>query len=240
MNILAWLFEKIPEIPLKNNLRYFLAFSPLVPNFISNMSPVKGYVLHNQPKPGDIVIDAGAYPGDYSIWASRKIGPEGRIICFEPDTKNRKVLRKNLEKKALKNFIIVPKGLWDENTILKLKNSDGLHTQLDLEVGDEEIEVVKLDDELKNIGVSKVDILKMDIEGAEIQALQGAEQTLKNNNCSTAIASYHIVNGKITSEFVENFLRKIGYRAKSDYPTHLTTYAKKEENSDGRKSTRNN
>ena len=80
----------------------------------------------------------------------------------------------------------------------------------------------------KGLKIAKVDVIKMDIEGAEIEAIQGAEETLKRNYAYVAIASYHIVNGKTTSIFLENYLSKIGYKAKSDFPKHLTTYGKKE------------
>lgn len=226
-HFLSVLFEKFPEWSFKNDIRYFLSFSKLIPKSISDMSPVKGYELYYHLKEGDVVVDVGAYPGDYSVFAARRVGRTGKVICFEPDARNRKVLRKNMEKEKLNNFIIVPKGLWNKSTKLKIKVSDGLHTELSKDNGEQEIEVVRLDDELKKIGIKKVDVLKMDIEGAEIEAIQGAKQTLKNNNVHVMIASYHIVNGETTSHFLEGFLKNIGYNAKSDYKKHLTTYGAK-------------
>lgn len=220
---LSKIFEKLPEIPIKNNLRYFLAFNRLIPDFVSELSPVKGYEMYYKLKEGDFVVDVGAYPGDYAVYASRKIGKNGKIICFEPDPRNRRILRRNLEREKFNNFIIVPKGLWNENTKLNLENSDGLHSYLSSNSG-EKIDVVKLDDELNMLGINKIDVLKMDIEGAEIEAIQGAIKTLRNNDVNVKIASYHVVNGKTTSVFLENFLRKIGYEAKSDFKKHLTTF----------------
>lgn len=222
-SILAAIFEKIPEIPIKNDIRYFLAFSPLVPKFVSDISPVKGYELHLKLEQGDYVVDAGAYPGDYSILASRKVGQTGKVIAFEPDPKNREILRKNLEKEGRDNFIIVPKGLWNKNTKLNLENPDGLHSNLK-GISGQQIEVVKLDDELKKLGIDKINVLKMDIEGSEVEALEGAEETLKNNKTKIIVASYHKREGKTTSYFVEDFLKKLGYETKSDFPKHLTTY----------------
>jgi len=51
---------------------------------------------------------------------------------------------------------------------------------------------------LKELGVRKVDFIKMDIEGAEIQALRGMERTLKENDVRLVIAAYHEVDGKLT------------------------------------------
>ncbi len=223
-SFLSKVFEKIPEWPIKNDIRYFLAFNKLIPKNISDLSPVKGYEMYRKLKKGDIVIDAGAYPGDYAVYASRKVGIKGKVICFEPDPKNRRILKRNLDNEKMGNFIIVPKGLWNENKKLKLSYSDGLHSSLNVDRG-EEIEVVRLDDEIKKLGIKKVNVIKMDIEGAEVQAVQGAINTLKRNKPYIIIASYHIVDGKTTSFFLEKFLQKLGYKTKSDFKKHLTTFA---------------
>ena len=221
--MLATCFEKFPEVPMKNSLRYFFAFNRFVPAFISNLLPVKGYELHYQLKENDIVVDVGAYPGDYAIFAGRKVGNGGKVICFEPNPENRKILIKNIEHGELKNVIIIPKGLWNENTILKIKE-DELSSSVLTKNGQTIIDVVRLDDELEKLGIEKIDFLKMDIEGAEIEAIEGCRKILKKSNSNVAIASYHVVDGKTTSEFIENFLIKLGYNVKSDFPKHLTTY----------------
>src|SRR3989338_8197106 len=78
--------------------------------------------------------------------------------------------------------------------------------------------------DIRNFGIKKVDVLKMDIEGAEIEALEGCVDTLRKNKVNVIIASYHIVKGKRTSYYVEDFLKKLGYSAMSAFPKHLTTY----------------
>lgn len=223
-HFLSKAFEKIPEHHWKNDLRYFIAFNKLIPNAVADMSPVKGYEMYRKLKEGDIVVDAGAYPGDYAVYASRKVGKTGKVICFEPDPKNRRVLMKNLMKEKHGNFVIVPKGLWNKNTKLKMEAMDGLHSSLLGNKG-HEINVVRLDDALKKLGISKVDVIKMDIEGAEIEAIQGAIKTLRNNKVYVAIASYHVVDGKTTDIFLEKFLSKLGYKTKTDFKRHQTTFA---------------
>jgi FkbM family methyltransferase len=223
-NILAWLFEKFPEIPFKNRMREFLAFNPIVPRFVSDISPLKGYELYYHLKPGDIVVDAGAFTGDYAIFAAKRVGPSGSVIAFEPDEKNRAILARNMNHDKISNMTIIPKGLWNKNTFLS-SSSFGLHTTLSDKTDSNKIQVVKLDDELKSLGIKKLDFLKMDIEGAEIQAIQGSLDTLRKFKPKIAIASYHIVNGKPTSVFLEKFLSKLGYNVKSDFSKHTTTYA---------------
>jgi FkbM family methyltransferase len=239
-SILTKGFERFPEWPVKNEIRYFLAFNPLVPKAISDLSPVKGYELYYQLKPGDVVVDAGAFTGDYTVYASRKVGPTGRVLAFEPDPKTCRILERNLKRERFQNVTIIPKGLWNENTTLTFQvlNSLQSHVAASPAPGEApdrvQVEVVRLDDELQRLGITKVDLLKMDIEGAEIQAIEGCEKVLAENNVHVAIAAYHIVNGETTSLFLEKFLRARGYETKSDYHKHLTTYAwKRNESGEG-------
>lgn len=222
--LLSKIFEKFPEIPFKNKMRYFLAFNKLVPNFISDISPLKGYVLYYSLKPGDIVVDAGAFTGDYTIYAAKKVGKKGKILAFEPDAKNRKILEKNIKSEKLENIIIIPKGLWDENTTLFL-NPSNLSSKLSKNKKYPSVQVVRLDDEVIKLKINKIDFIKMDIEGAEINAIKGCVNVIRKFKPRFAIASYHIVNDKRTSIFLESFLFKEGYFVKSDFLNHLTTYA---------------
>lgn len=221
---LAFLFEKFPELPIKNDIRYFLSFNPLVPKFISDISPLKGYELYYHLKEGDIVVDAGAFTGDYTIFAAKKVGQTGRVIAFEPDLKNRNILEKNLRHKKITNVIIVPKGLWSKDDKLNMDASHGLSSKIS-EIGSNEIDVITLDNELKRRDIKKVDVIKMDIEGAEIEAVKGCINTIKRYFPFFAIASYHIVDGNPTYIFLEDYLRKRGYFVKTDFPNHRTTYA---------------
>ena len=224
-NAMVNAFLHIPEWRWKNELRYFLAFSPLVPRFIKDWSPVRGYELKRRIRPGDVIVDAGAYPGDYAIFAARRAGASGRVICFEPGERNRAVLERNVKAAGLRNVTIVPKGLWNERTTLRFAQDGLASTALGGEGTDSAIEVTTLDDALAELGVGRVDVLKMDIEGAEIQAIQGARRTLESGDVHVCIASYHIVDGRTTSHWLEEYLRSLGYRAESAYPKHLTTNA---------------
>lgn len=223
-NPLISAFMGIPEFNWKNDLRYFLAFCPLVPSFVSDWSPIKGYEKHYQVKEGDVVVDAGAYPGDYTIFAAKRVGNSGRVIAFEPDEGNRAVLARNLAGRKLSNVTVVPKGLWNMETELGF-DPGGFCSKVDsLGHGRETIPVTTLDVALTQLGIEKIDVLKMDIEGAEIQAVEGCRETLLRSDAFVCIASYHLVDGCDTSGRMEAFLRSVGYQAHTGYPRHLTTY----------------
>lgn len=193
-------------------------------------TPIKGYLNKYLPRSGDVVIDCGAYGGAFSIYAAKLVGDNGRIISFEPDSKNYELLLSNIKLNGLNNIIPVNKGLWDSNDTLPFnaihsgtsslfdKKENGLASN---------ISVVTIDSEIATLGIKKIDFIKMDVEGAEIEALKGAEKTLTENRVNLAVASYHIRDGKQTCHGVEKLLAGFGYKAETSFPEHLTTYASK-------------
>ena len=189
-----------------------------------------GYIKNHKLKPGEIVIDCGADVGDFTMYASRAVGQSGQVIAFEPDPAICERLRFNLELNGINNVIVVQKGVWFEKTTLKFMSAkDKPRTFLldDSGEGIIEIPVVSIDDELKELGIKKVDFIKMDVEGAELEAVIGAGRTLAENRVDLAIASYHIVGGEKSFYKLEKELTRIGYKVETSYPRHLTTYATK-------------
>jgi len=216
-------FIHVPEWAWKNTLRRWLAFSRVVPGFIQNYSPLKGYESVREIQSGDVVVDAGAFPGDYTLFAARRVGPSGRVIAFEPGEKNRRVLERNLKKSRVHNVTVLPYGLWSHRVRLGL-DANGLATSVRAQRHGEMIEAVPLDFALSETGVDRIDVLKMDIEGAELQALEGAMDTLGRCKPYTCVASYHLVEGENTSRRVEQLLRRAGLETRTGYAKHLTTY----------------
>jgi hypothetical protein len=90
------------------------------------------------------------------------------------------------------------------------------------------IPVTTLDVDIWAVG-GTVDFIKMDIEGAEIEAIRGAIRTLKENNVHLAIASYHWCwGGRRTADVLKKMFPEYGYNVSTGYPIHLTTYAWRE------------
>ncbi|MBU0679334.1 MAG: FkbM family methyltransferase [Verrucomicrobia bacterium] len=220
------LFDAVPEGVFKMRMRFFLAFNPFVPSSIRRMSPVRASINNYVPHAGDIVVDAGAFPGDYTVYASRKVGPEGRIVAFEPNPVNFKQLKHHVEAFDLQNVTLLQKGLWSKDCTLKMAGA-GVDTHV-VENGEHEVELVSLDKELQRLGIHKVDVIKMDIEGAEIRALEGAHKTLMENDIHLAIGSYHEFEGEVTKDKTEHILKSLGYKYFTGYPERPNTYAWKE------------
>lgn len=190
-----------------------------------------GYEKHYSIKEGDIVVDAGAYLGHFTVYAALRVGPTGKVVAFEADPYVYNVLLRNIKLNNLTNVIAINKGVWSHDTELAF-DSRGNASQIVTDNAQaktliKRIPVVSLDSELQRLGLPRVDLIKMDIEGAELQAAAGARRLMEHSNCCFAIASYHMVNGAQTSVSLEKFFRAAGYRVVTEYPAHLTTYAAK-------------
>lgn len=189
-----------------------------------------GYFKYYSLKEGDIVIDGGAYLGEFTLYAAKVVGNGGKVIAFEPDPLNYKKLLENISLNNLDNVIAINKGLYSENTNLKFYNDSSggsflISEDLESKPNDiVEVPVVKLDDEMNRLGIQKVDFIKMDIEGAEIEALKGCKRLLESNCVNLAIASYHILDGLPTCKRLEGLLLDMGYNVETSNPQHLTTY----------------
>ena len=144
---------------------------------------------------GSIVLDVGANSGIYSIFYSRLVGDKGRIYAFEPDTSNYFLLQENLKLNNCNNVRAYNFALSNKESIVEMISYNPADLNLKLqgdsfkymkEVSDiteplHRTKAYKLDDldEIKNI--SKIDFIKIDVEGAELLVLQGSINTIKKH-----------------------------------------------------------
>jgi FkbM family methyltransferase len=190
----------------------------------------RGYLEEYVPREGDVVIDVGAYTGDTALIFSKLVGEKGRVICFEPDSYCFQKLVKN-KALRLKNVVALKRLLWSRKTVVKFAETNTIGSSVFSAGGYGRIRRVRattLDEELRRLNLDRVDFIKMDVEGAEIEILKGASRTLRNNAPRLAIATYHVVRGRQTREEVERILRRLGYETKTIFwPETITTAWKK-------------
>lgn len=172
-------------------------------------------------KEGITIVDIGAHIGMYTTLAAEKIGKKGKIIAIEPEIKNYNQLLKNIDLNGLENITPVRVALSDHSGYEKLYISSwsGSHSLLSnvnetsLSI---KVEVKTLDKLLEELNIKKIDVIKIDTEGAELPILKGAKETLKNNpNIKLLIASYHY---RSESKEVLDFLQKLEFKAKICIP----------------------
>ena len=193
---------------LTNEALYFV-----VPDF-------KYYQHFYKVKNGDVVMDAGANCGHLSIYYSKLTGENGKIYAFEPDKINIERINENinLNKDLENNIKIESLLLWNENKMVDFYEAGTVGSSA-VWIPDTDKcvkkEAVRIDDWVRRNNINKLDFIKMDIEGAEIEALEGCVKTIQNLSPNFAIASYHFVNGEQTYIKVEEFFKKINYPYKT-------------------------
>jgi FkbM family methyltransferase len=145
-------------------------------------------------EPGDVVIDAGGGWGDTALYAACRTGEKGAVFCFEFLPDNLSILEENLALNLhLKDKIsIVQEAAWDRSgeNLSFVPQGPGTHISLD-ETDGPVVQTRAIDDFVRQRELERVDFVKMDIEGAELRALHGAQQTLRMFRPKLAISLYH-------------------------------------------------
>ncbi len=143
---------------------------------------------------GKDFLDAGAYLGDTSILLLKKYNPK-RVFAYEPVNENVEHLKETIKKNSTDQIVIVNKGLGDKEGEIDIYISpgqlSGCTTNGSLAGSStikETIHITTIDNECKD---RKVGLIKMDIEGAEYSAIQGALETIKRDSPVLLISLYH-------------------------------------------------
>lgn len=140
-------------------------------------------VIGNCLKHNDVFIDIGASIGLMSVFASQCVG-NGRVLSFEPQSERFKILSSNKELNNCKNIKPFNNGLGQEKNQLKLYTD--IHSPSLVDHNDdpshyEVVDILVLDEVLKNEKINNVKFIKIDVEGFEIHVLKGAKNILKTN-----------------------------------------------------------
>jgi FkbM family methyltransferase len=177
-----------PGLTLTVNLRRHVMFWS---GGLARFEPYTVAALRAAVRPGDTVFDVGANIGFFSTLLSRWVGPEGRVLAFEPEPENLGMLHDNLARNTCLNVSVVEAavGAAPGAATFSLDASTGSTgclgddpTAGELAVGTGSVRLIETPVEtLDRVVASRdavPDVIKMDIEGGEIHALEGAAATL--------------------------------------------------------------
>lgn len=168
-------------------------------------------------KEGMVVIDVGAHIGIYSVLAAKKVE---KVVALEPFSKNYERLKENSA--PFKNIITKNIALSNRKGempfyVSEFSFSHSLNADIAKESGtytEASATVSTLDELVRELGLEKVDLIKIDTEGEELNILKGAEETLKKNPKALIVAaSYHYPTEK---QEIEEFLKERGFEILSD------------------------
>lgn len=137
-------------------------------------------------RPGMTVLDIGANQGYYTLLCSRKVGPHGKVFAFEPSARELRLLKLHLWLNRCKNAQASGSALGAaariEQLHVVLGSQSGCNSLRPPNVAEPtgllSVRVERLDDVLQARGVTRVDFIKLDVEGAELSVLQGAKKLL--------------------------------------------------------------
>ena len=177
------------------------------------------YWAFSTPHAGDLVYDLGANIGVVTIALARRVGPTGHVVSFEPDPGNAAILRQNITAAGLTNVTIVEAAVAGENGTAQFVADGSIGSGLEsaraesLLPGSPDrtvtVPVITLPTAFAEHGMPSW--IKMDIEGAEVAALEAARDVLATGHPMLAIETDHIVGRTTTAADVERVLRGSGY-----------------------------
>lgn len=153
---------------------------------------------------GDVVVDAGANIGLISVFSGLQVGPSGLVLAFEPHPETLLLLNRNIQVNRLSHVKVLPQGLGSERSKAKIYSNlhinRGAASMVDFQEGAPsfDIEVSVLDEVLATQKVDRVKLLKVDVEGFEMEVLKGSKELLSRQDgpilvveCSNTRQNYH-------------------------------------------------
>lgn len=169
--------------------------------------------------PGMTVLDVGAHIGYFTRLFAKMVGAQGKVYAFEPHPENVRLLRGNVS--PFSNVVILNKAVSDKKGIGNLfvspstKSSSHSLFRQQHTITSARIEVVTLDEFWEEIGRPQIDLIKMDIEGAEPNALKGARGLFCQHEHIILITEFcpaNLRSGGIEPEEVLELLSDLGFR----------------------------
>ena len=139
------------------------------------------FFYDHTPGPGDTVLDVGAGIGGEALTFSKLVGPNGRVVCIEGHPATAHALRRLVELNHLENVTVLPLAVGQQAGLVFMSDDTvdhlGNSVRGDADSGPA-VPVLPLDLIIADLGLDRVDFLKMNIEGAEVDALNGMSANL--------------------------------------------------------------
>ena len=188
----------------------------------------------NHLKPGGCFYDVGAHIGYYSLLAARLVGHAGRVVAFEPDPDNLAALKENLLRNVLPQVDVIPAAVWKfsgsvafqrsaaESPEISSRRGAVVETNVEsIDSGRIEVEAVSLDEIARDHRPPT--LIKIDVEGGEVEAIQGASNLIAHAKPILLIEVHH----QAAATFLETELQQnyridwLASHPRFPFPRHL-------------------
>jgi FkbM family methyltransferase len=165
-------------------------------------------------RPGDCFVDVGANIGMITLHARHLVGADGRIDAFEPNPKCVMAIEEHLRMNDIRNVVVHRCALADSPRSMDLALASEHTGTATLAPVSRAIETVRVDVRVGDDEISSIPrVIKIDVEGFELQVLKGLEKTLQHKPfVITELIESHLKNAGTSIAEVRNFLRARGYK----------------------------
>lgn len=174
---------------------------------------------------GDVMFDIGSNIGIYSLLASNKVKKRGKVYSFEPNPIVNIELIKNIERNNCENVVVFDKAVYEKSDVqLKLfvhhnnySMFNSLIRPIDIQHNVIDVNTVALDDfiENNNVNQNNIKLVKIDVEGAELDVLKGAKNMISQNTTAFFLVEFcsnHTHNDVKYLRALYDFMTSLGYQ----------------------------
>jgi FkbM family methyltransferase len=178
-------------------------------------------------KPGDIFADVGANEGYFSVVASRLVGPAGRVLAVEPQKRLEPVLRRNFELNHSSNVTLVAAAVSDRPGESQIHLTPGMNNSASslmqptrYPLARQTVRTATLAEILREAGIERCALLKIDIEGWEYEAVLGSRSLFAEGRVAAIALELHphlLAARGLDGGDITRFLADCGYRAVPEF-----------------------
>lgn len=159
---------------------------------------------------GDVVLEIGAYIGFHAMRLSELVGPTGKVVAVEAIPANYAIMKKNIELNKLNNITPINMAIWKNKGFISMNMNDHQKNSIVDNVVQSK-KMMKLpcntiDDIVKDLNLKKVDYIRIQINGAELEALEGMKNVIKGKPKVLAAVPYK------NKDEIERWFAEHGYR----------------------------
>jgi FkbM family methyltransferase len=212
--------------PLGYDIRLYCFPIALSATYVDKQYAYESANLSIKANTGDIVLDVGGCFGDTALYFAHEVGANGHVYTVEFIPSNLEIMKTNLNNnpRIKDNITMVEYPVWNCSGQSIYYTDQGPASYVSLTKtaqACEETVTISIEDMVKRYNIPKVDFIKMDVEGAELHALQGARETIEACRPKLAVTIYHQLRD--FEEIVRYITSlQLGYKF---YLGHYTIYA---------------
>jgi len=169
-------------------------------------------------KPNNVILDIGANIGFHTLYFAELTGTNGKVIAFEPIPHNFAALENNISLNNFPQIVMINKALGNTNSQMNIHINEqaqnpGAFNLFEDGVKNTIIECTKGDDYLQENNIKKVDFIKIDVEGFELEVLKGLAETIKLFNPIIIFEYDYNYQSKLNNDptIIFNYLKTLSY-----------------------------